>query len=185
MSIPKVFWIALAIFQIAFGTTVFLVTRSYYINEEQPVTPTSLDIQSMNSLGASVNTGLPLNPAQARTPEALARLADTHFSNRQYDAAVVLYEQLLPQDPANVDILNNLALTLHYVGRSDDALRRIEEGIAVDASHQRIRLTQGFVLSQLGRSTEAVAALNRAIELNSASEIADSARRMLSDIANP
>jgi tetratricopeptide (TPR) repeat protein len=183
LNVPKVVWVALAIFEVAFGIAIFMVTRSYYKDQDQSVPPAVFGAQSLSLTGSGVGLAPPIDIEQPRTPEELALLADSHFSNRQYEAAAALYEQLLTQDRTNVDLLNNLALTLHYTGRADEALRRIEEGVAADPNHQRIRLTQGFVLSQVGRSAEAVSALNLAIELNGASEIADSARRMLSDIA--
>jgi Flp pilus assembly protein TadD len=184
LNVPKIFWIALAVFEVAFGTAIFMVTRSYY-RDQNPTEPLpSVDIRSLDPAGSSAVTAIASADVQSpRTPDEIAQLADSHFANRQYEAAAVLYEQLLEQDRANADLLNNLALTLHYIGRSEEALRRIDEGIAIDPDHQRIRLTQGFVLSQMGRSAEAVTSLNTAIELGSANEIADSARRMLAEIA--
>jgi tetratricopeptide (TPR) repeat protein len=183
LQVPKIFWIALVVFQVAFGTAVFIVTKSYYSSGDRSAESPMPAFRAADLPGGSTSIVPPIDLEQARTPDELAQLADTHFANRQYDAAIVLYEQLLQQNRANVDILNNLALTLHYVGRSDEALQRIDEGIAVDASHQRIRLTQGFVLSQVGRSAEAVIALNQAIEIDNSGEIADSARRMLAEFS--
>jgi tetratricopeptide (TPR) repeat protein len=183
LNIPKAFWIALAIFEIAFGAAIFVATRSYYRSQSDIDSFASLDIQSLNFPSTEIAPAPPIDLERPRTPQELAELADTHFANRQYEAAAALYEQLLNQNRSNVDLLNNLALTLHYVGRSDEALRRLEQGIAMDATHQRIRLTRGFVLSQTGRLNEAVGALNAAIQLNDTSQVADSARQMLADIA--
>lgn len=182
MNVPRVFWIALAVFEIAFGTAIFVVTRSYYRDQVPTATPASFDVRSLDFPASNLSASR-IDPDRPRSPQEVAELADAHFANRQYSAALGLYEQLLGQDPANVDLLNNLALTLHYIGRSDEALNRLEEGIALDGAHQRIRLTHGFVLNQVGRSTEAVDALNAAIQLNESSEIADSARRMLAEAA--
>ncbi len=183
MNIPKVFWVALAIFEIAFGTAIFMVTRSYYKDQGQADSRSSDVMPSSGVAGRVLSVAPPVDLEQPRTPDELARLADTHFSNRQYEAAVVLYEQLLGQDPTNIDLMNNLALTLHYVGRSDEALRLIGQGVALDTAHQRIRLTHGFILGQVGRTAEAVGALNEAIAVDQTSELADSARRMLADMA--
>ena len=182
MNIPKAFWIALGIFQIAFGTAIFVVTRSYYRDQDSTATTVPFDVQSLDF--QTPNLSAPsIDPGRPLSPQEIAELANTHFANAQYEAAAQFYEQLLSLDRSNVDTLNNLGLTLHYIGRSNEALLRLEEGVSLDATHQRIRLTHGFVLSQVGRGTEAIAALNAAIQLNESSSVADSARRMLGEIA--
>jgi Flp pilus assembly protein TadD len=79
----------------------------------------------------------------------------------------------------NVNTYNNLGITLFYLGRSDDALRRLNEGIALDPSYQRIWLTLGFVNGQLGNFREARTALNRAVGMGADNEIGQSAMQML------
>jgi Flp pilus assembly protein TadD len=96
--------------------------------------------------------------------------------------AAELYERLLVLGPNNVETYNNLGITLHYIGRSNEALRRLNEGVAIDPAHQRIWLTLGFVNSQLGNTEQARAALNTAADLNAANEIGKSAIKMLADL---
>jgi len=184
MHVPKIFWVFLALFEIVFGSLIFIVTRSYYRDQSVSL-PTALQESTALSMPGSASS-LPSGPAidlsAPRTPEEIARLADEHFTNRQYEAAAVLYQQLVQQDPNNVDLLNNLAITLHYVGRSDEALELVNDGVLADPNHQRIWLTRGFILSQTGRSGEAVSALEKVVELDATTPIADSARKMLSEI---
>lgn len=183
MNVPKIFWVALAVFQIAFGSLVFLVTRSYYIDQGAPFvaspdfSPDAIGGTALTSQQPAVDLDAP------RSVEEIAQLADQHFSARQYEAAAALYEQLVASDRSNVDLLNNLAITLHYVGRSEEALALIDEGIALNSDHQRIWLTRGFIMSELGDKEAATAALTTAIAIDDASEIGESARRMLSDIS--
>ena len=184
MNVPRWFWFFLAIFEIAFGGLIFMATRSYYLNaaeSPQSMTP-AIPLPSPAAGNPGLSIGPALNADSIRSPEELSELADQHFSNGQYEAAVLLYEQLLPLDQTNVDLLNNLAITLHYIGRSDEALDRAAQGIAIDPSHQRIWLTSGFILSQTGQSDEALISLRNAIAINPVGDIADSARRMIAEI---
>ena len=112
-------------------------------------------------------------------PAELSRRADQFFASQQYQQAANAYERLLALDPQNAEIYNNLGLTLHYLGRSDEALRRLNEGIAVNADNQRIWLTLGFVNSQLGNVEQARKALTTATETGSNESIRQSAMSML------
>jgi Flp pilus assembly protein TadD len=112
----------------------------------------------------------------------MSRQADEYFSNRQYDRAADLYERLLVFSPNNAEIHNNLGLTLHYLGRSTDALRRLNDGIAVDRSNQRIWLTLGYVNSELGNTEEARTALTTATQIGSDESIRQSALNMLENL---
>jgi len=186
MHVPKIFWVFLALFEIVFGSLIFIVTRSYYRDQSVSVSTVVQESRALGMPGSGSSlpsaSGPTIDLSAPRTPEEIASLADEHFTNRQYEAAAVLYQQLLQQDPNNVDLLNNLAITLHYVGRSDEALELVTDGVLADPNHQRIWLTRGFILSQTGRSAEAVSALEKAIELDATTPIADSARKMLSEI---
>jgi Flp pilus assembly protein TadD len=115
-------------------------------------------------------------------PAEISRRANEMFSNRQYEGAAELYEQLLAFSPNDAEIYNNLGLTLFYIGRTDEALRRLNEGVAVDAGHQRIWLTLGYVNSQLGNSAEARTALTNAMERGSDEKIRQAATQMLSEL---
>ena len=86
-------------------------------------------------------------------------------------------------DPQNVDTLNNLGLTLHYIGRSDEALSRLNEGTAADPGYQRIWLTLGFVNSSVGNSEAARDALTKAVELNPDNDVGRSAAGMLAQLS--
>jgi tetratricopeptide (TPR) repeat protein len=186
------FWTVLAVFQVLFGFAVFAVTREYYLQ----------DAGSANALPPAINQPAPTLGAGGITEMARARLthsssgepaaqgpvevsrqaADQLFSSQQYDRAADMYERLLALSPHNVDILNELGLTLHYLGRSTEALQRLNEGVAADPTHQRIRLTLGFVHSQLGNTKEARAALTAATQLGTDETIRQSAREMLRNL---
>jgi tetratricopeptide (TPR) repeat protein len=184
------FWTLLLVFQVFFGLAVFGITREVYLQEpatvrgHPPISPssspawsggiTATDISKLSSPGLVEPT--------LSDPAEISRRANEYFRNRQYQNAAQLYEQLLAFAPNDAEIYNNLGLTLFYIGRTDEALRRLNEGVAVDAGHQRIWLTLGYVNSQLGNTEQARTALTNATERGSDASIRESAEKMLSEL---
>ena len=180
----------MALFQVAFGLAIFAITREYYsqdvdivsahpstINQPALVWPNSITETNIARLSSSA-----LSEPAIRNPVDISRQASESFSNGQYDRAASLYEQLLAFGPNDAEIYNNLGITLHYLGRSTEALRWLNDGIAVDAEHQRIWLTLGYVNSQLGNTEQARAALTTAAQIGGDDSIRESAMRMLEEL---
>lgn len=184
------FWIPMMVFQVIFGLAVFTITRQYYIYDSDNVSsdPTTIEQPSFVWPGSITET----NPVQFESstpsqstiedPVELSRQADEFFANKQYDRAAKLYEQLLAFGPDNVATYNNLGITLHYLGRSTEALRWLNEGVAVDPTHQRIWLTLGFVNSAVGDTEQARTALTNAAQMGANNEVGQSAVRMLENL---
>ena len=187
MSRDTRFWIAIAVFQAVFGLAVFAITRHYYVTDPVKVNPAALLKPGSLPLwpGTVAGTGaLPpgasMPPTAASTdPIEISRQADEAFSASQYDRAAALYEQLLTFDAKNVETYNNLGITLHYLGRSAEALQKLNAGLALDPTHQRSWLTLGYVNSQLGNTEQARKALTNAAQMGTDEEIHQSARTML------
>jgi tetratricopeptide (TPR) repeat protein len=186
------FWIAMAVFQVFFGLAVFELTRAHYAPQpnatsaQAPVTSQPAPAPGP-ALGPGGITQLALErlshssssePA-SQDPVELSRQASEAFSSQQYDRAADLYGRLSALSPNNVDILNEWGLTLHYSGRSTEALQKLNQGAALDPTHQRIRLTLGYVNSQVGNFKEARAALTAATQLGSDQSVRQSALDML------
>ena len=190
MARDKRFWTLLVIFQIFFGLAVFAFTRDYYMQETQSVTGhppianqgatswsrgvTATDISRLSSPG--LVEPMPSDPAE------IYRRAEEFFANKQYAQAASLYEQLLAYSPNDAEIYNNLGLTSFYLGRPDDALRWLNEGVAKDAGHQRIWLTLGYVNSQLGNTEQARSALTQATQVGGSASIREAAEKMLAEL---
>ena len=181
------FWLFMAAFQIFFGLTIFAVTRDHYMQKPGRVSTHPTTVGSSGSVwpqGITESDIARLAPgafseSNIDDPADISRQADQFFANRQYQQAANAYERLLSLDPENTEIHNNLGLTLHYLGRSDEALRRLNEGIAVNPDNQRIWLTLGFVNSQVGNVDQARKALTTATEIGSNESIRQSAMNML------
>jgi len=179
------FWIWMTVFQVLFGLAVFTVTREYYIHDAANVSdrPSTMNqsppvwqdgVSKFSRLSHSAS-----GESTVQDPVELARQADEFFANQQYDRAADLYERALALSPNNVNIQNELGLTLHYLGRSAEALRTLNDGVAADPKNQRIWLTLGFVNSQLGNTEQARAALTTATRIGTDESIRQSAMEML------
>ena len=183
---PK-FWISMAVFQVLFGLAVFAITREYYAPDAKIVSahPSTLNQPAVVWPNGITQTEIARlssptfgNPA-TQDPVELFRQAEQFFANRQYDQAADSYERLLAFRPNDAEIYNNLGLTLHYLGRPSESLRRLDEGVAVDPNHQRIWLTLGYVNSQLGNTVQAREALTKASQVGTDDSIRQSAIKML------
>lgn len=190
MARDKNFWILLGIFQVLFGLAVFGITREYYL-ERAPVQAAAVPSRPaaapgwpnvINDRAIDRLTSPSAVQADPAGPGEIARLADEYFSNRQYELAAVQYRRLLDLGPGTADTHNNLGLTLHYLGRSDEALAVLHDGIVLDPEHQRIWLTLGFVNAQLGNIEPARIALTKAAQTGTDASIAASAEDMLAKL---
>jgi len=190
MILNTKFWVSAVVFQVAFGLAVFAITREYYIQDADSVSPRPAAIGQSAPVWPNVITAteiarlsLPtLSEPNLQDPNEISRRAGEFFTNRQYDRAADLYEQLLAIRPNDAESYNNLGITLHYLGRSEEALRRLNEGVAVGPEHQRIWLTLGFVNSQLGNIDQARTALTTAAQIGSDDSIRQSAMSMLEEL---
>jgi tetratricopeptide (TPR) repeat protein len=184
------FWTLMFAFQLVFGFTVFALTRAHYAGREAaPAPPPKPAGQTSSQWSAApagsdlenliaAFPGLPL----AQDPAALSRQADRFFTEQRYGEAANLYQQALAAGSQDADDYNSLGLTLHYLGRSAEALQVLDEGITFDPAYQRIWLTLGFVNSQVGHTEQARAALTRAVQMAPDNDIGQSAARMLESL---
>lgn len=181
------FWVLLAAFEIVFGLAVFAATRYVYT---RPAADSALLAAHANLPWPGAITELDVAlaappapaPVTSNDPVEIARLADEAFAANRYDVAAQLYRRLLDFDARNVDTLNNLGITLHYLGRSSEALQRLNEGIAIEPTHQRIWLTLGFVNVQLGNTEQARSALTNALRMGTDEQIKRSAQSMIDQL---
>jgi tetratricopeptide (TPR) repeat protein len=189
------FWITMAIFQVAFGLTVFALTRHYYLASAPPAPLPAWALGVGTTLPGAAQTAAPfalapplsLPPVATAAPAsddpaAISQRADAAFTSGNYAEADALYSQLLALDPQNVELYNNLGLTLHYLGKSDEALAKLAAGLKIDPKHQRSWLTTGFVNLRLGNAADARAALTKARDVGDDNQIRESAEKMLAGL---
>jgi tetratricopeptide (TPR) repeat protein len=187
------FWIFMAAFQLLFALGVFALTRAYYLDRApQPSRisdapfgaaaphpmPSTTSGDPRGDLESLISS-FPGRRQPARTRRNCRARATRHFGQQQYDRAAQFYEQALRAGSQDANDYNSLGLTLHYLGRSEEALAVLNEGVAVDPDYQRIWLTLGFVNSQLGNLQAAREALGTAVRMGPDNEIGHSAAEML------
>lgn len=189
------FWIIMAAFQLLFALGVFTLTRAYYLDrapQSPSVVSTPFGAAAPHPMPAAAATdprdelealisSFP-GPSVSQDPAELSRQGDSYFGQQQYERAAQSYEQALRAGSQDVNDYNSLGLTLHYLGRSEEGLAVLNEGIAVDSNYQRIWLTLGFVNSQLGNPQAAREALGTAVQMGPDNEIGQSAAEMLDQL---
>lgn len=184
------FWIPMTLFQVVFGLTIFTITRQYYIQDSDNVSDNTTEIiqpafvwpDSITETNPALLNSSIFSQSTIENPAEISRQANEYFTKKQYDKAAELYERLLVLAPNNVNTYNNLGITLHYLGRSSEALHWLNEGVAVDQTHQRTWLTLGFVYSQVGNTENARSALATAAKIDADNEIGKSAVKMLENL---
>lgn len=180
----------MAVFQVAFGIVVFAITRQAYmpVAEVSHAIPTTSgqETDEWSTRMAQINPSLLSVPATdvpvTRDPAEMSRRANEYFANQQFEQAAELYEQLLTFGANTVETHNNLGITLHYLGRSTEAVATLNDGISIDPGYQRIWLTLGYVNSQIGNNEEARSALMTAVEMGGGNNVGQSAQKMLDEL---
>lgn len=175
--------------QLVTASLVFVVTRAYYSDPAPAaasVTATgsvmdssAIDLRKMPTPDMMESLQKSPPAMQSDDPAEIDRQANQYFQNKDYENAAKLYRRVLELSPDNVGTLNNLGLTLFYLGRSSEAREMLRRGSDLEPRFQRIWLTLGFVESNAGNIPEAKQALQNAIDLGPETEPGKSATEML------
>ncbi len=130
-------------------------------------------------LVAELEAGLRKNPDDLAT---LRRLADAYFDIAEFNKAAEHYKALVSKTQ-EVDLYNEIGISLHYAGRSAEGITYIDEGIKKDPGHQRIWLTKGFIMAHgVGDMKAAKSAWEKARSLNPDSPIGKAAGDYLAEM---
>ncbi|NCA69547.1 MAG: tetratricopeptide repeat protein [Sphingobacteriia bacterium] len=173
-------WLLLVLFLFFYGFAVFAVTRDYYVRT------LARPAASSPHAAAARPAPAPLPPPSAipqtiteTNLDLLRQQGDDLFSQRRHAEAVPIYLRIIELAPQDVEAHNDLGLALHYLGDTAGALAKLRAGAALDASHQRIWLTLGFVNLQAGDEDAARSALEHARDLDPSTPIGQEATRLL------
>lgn len=175
-------WIALIVFLLFYGFTVFALTRDYYLRH--PVQPAA----SADTAGASAPVAAVPAPDDSvipatiteSNPVLLHQQADALFTQRRYAEAAQVYRRIIELNPKDAEAHNDLGLSLHYTGDTEGALEQLQIAVKLGPDLQRPWLTLGFLSLQADRKDAAKAALERARDLDPDSDIGKEAVRLLS-----
>jgi tetratricopeptide (TPR) repeat protein len=99
-----------------------------------------------------------------RDIDSRLKLADFLYDQKQYDDAIVWYQQVLELDPKNVNARTDMGTAYYFVGKPDDALREYDKTLTLDPKHEATILNMIIVnmdgLHDLGAAQKAWDRLN-------------------------
>mgnify|MGYP002152302034 CR=1 FL=1 len=100
-----------------------------------------------------------------------------------WNAAVSAYERALAVQPGDPNVEVDLAIALFYSGQADRAIELVEQVMETSPEFAPAYFNAGIFYRAFGRTDDAVAALERYLELEPEGSSAASARDMLAQMA--
>lgn len=93
-------------------------------------------------------------------------LGNVHVQEKQYEEALVCYNQALVIRPDYAEVHFNCGIALQYLNRNEEALTSYDKALELDCQHRAETLCRrGLVLGSLRRDDEALKSLDDAIAL--------------------
>lgn len=111
----------------------------------------------------AARTALQLNP---NLGEAYASLGSLKREARDFDGAIADYQRAIELSPSHLDAYNWYAITLATIGRQEEAIDLVYEGLKIDPLSPTLRNNLAFWLMRMGRFEDAQATIKRSIELH-------------------
>ena len=111
--------------------------------------------------------------------KAFSEVGDIYFDQHKFIDAIEYYKKAIAMDPQDIDAYNDMGLSYHYIGKSDDGLKYVEEGIKKNPAYQRLWLTNGFILAIRGNIADARSAWEKAYRLDPNTDVGRSAAGFL------
>jgi tetratricopeptide (TPR) repeat protein len=100
------------------------------------------------------------------TPETAVEMAAKLYGATKYEQAVKVCRQLLASRPGNADAYNILGVSLHALGRGDEAVEALKRATELAPEAPSIKSNLGEILRQQGRIEEAAAVLEESVKLD-------------------
>ena len=137
----------------------------------------ALDQGKVDQLTAAVNS----NP---KDTTSLVQLANVYFDAERFTDAISWYEKALALDPKNADVSTDLGVSYYYTNRTDEALKRFEEGGGGGPKHTKTLLNKGIVLAFGKEDLKGAAAeWQKVVELAPGTPEGEAAKRALEGVA--
>lgn len=99
-------------------------------------------------------------------PRSLLDQANLAASRGDYEKAIVLYEQVVEEEPNNASAFHMFARTCALEGDGDRAIVLYRKAIELDPKNAEIRNDMAVVLVTVGQLDEAIKALKTAVKMN-------------------
>ena len=178
------FWFGIIIIQVMVGGGIFLLTKAHYqgaglLSRESSATTIPVGARLPSSTAPSNSPPLAASARPVEATRAIIADANKQFAAQDYEAAARSYIEVVRREPSNTDMRNNLAISLHYAGRSAEALDAAKDGLRMAPDHQRTLLTLGFIQRATGDQANARDSLTRAVAQDASSTVGLEAQRLL------
>ncbi len=102
--------------------------------------------------------------AKARTPEEMLQEANKLFAKGDYPAALTSYDKVLAAKPGDDVATFNRAVTLHRMGKKDEAKKLYQSILAKNENDVGAALNLGAILKDEHKTEEAIKLYNRALK---------------------
>jgi Flp pilus assembly protein TadD len=115
---------------------------------------------------AGMNRAAPSKTDVPPKIQGLARAAGKNFQQGNYRAAGKQYQQILTEDPNNIDALSNLGVVYVRSGNLRSAESTLEKAVAIAPDNDFLLTTLGVVQYRQSKFDEAIVQLTKAIAIN-------------------
>ena len=106
------------------------------------IAPLILMGQAASKLGRSLDVAQYYERAVELAPEnaiALGNLAAIRFQEQRYEDALRLFRSLRDSEPRDANVHSNIGITLHHLGRHEEAVRSLEKALSLDPNMEHVR----------------------------------------------
>ncbi len=133
--------------------------------------------KSLDTLALNINKALEPHTGMGKMKlsDAERRMAQEKYNkaiqagrSRNYEDALVAYDEALKIDPRHFQSLFNKAVVLQMLGRVGDALTCYDKALEVNANDSEIWGNRGIALRSLGRTEEAIESYHKGLGINPA-----------------
>ena len=123
--------------------------------------------------------------SDAKNVAVRVELGNMYLDADRPDLAIQWYQAALKLNANDVDVSTDLAVSLYYANRVDEALTQIDRSLAIDPKHLKTLLNRGIMLAFGKNDLEAAASTwQRVIEIAPDSQEARRAKQGLDGIAS-
>jgi Flp pilus assembly protein TadD len=121
----------------------------------QPHLSAGILLEKQNQLDAAAREFQLAVELDAKSPEALAGLANVAMQQQKYPAAEAALRKLLAANPDNNDARVQLGRVLAAEGKSDEAAQQLQQGLKAESGDPHVALELGRLYVQAGKDSDA------------------------------
>jgi Flp pilus assembly protein TadD len=124
------------------------------------------DARSGGASDAKINKSDPSKTDLSPKVRGLVRAAGKNFQQGNYKAADKQYQQILAEDPNNLEALSNLGVVYVRSGNLQSAESMLEKAVSIAPDNDFLLTTLGIVQYRQSKFDEAIVQLTKAIAIN-------------------